>query len=135
MLLMLSAAGRILVVDDDPALLGIMELYLSRLGYGVDVCRNAAEAWALVEASPSRYAGALVDLNMPGMPGEELARRILHCSASIRLVMMSGHPEGLDTGEASEGNRRVSFLHQPVSPIELAGVLESLSVRAAPPTA
>jgi len=80
------AAGRILIVDDDAALLKVMDSYLSRLGYRVDACSSAAEAWALVEPDPSLYAGALVDLNMPGMRGEELARRILDSNASIRLV-------------------------------------------------
>jgi CheY-like chemotaxis protein len=122
MRLMASAAGRILIVDDDAALLKVMDVYLSRLGYRVDACRNAADAWALVEASPSLYAGALVDLNMPGMRGEELARRILNSNASIRLVVMSGCPEGLSGGEM--GGDRVGFLHKPFAPHELADALE-----------
>ena len=56
-----------------------MNSYLLRLGYRVDACRSAADAWALLQADPSLYAGALVDLNMPGMGGEELALRILDC--------------------------------------------------------
>ena len=66
-----SAGGRILIVDDDALLLKAMDSYLSRLGYRVDACRSATEAWTLVELNPSRYAGALVDLNLPGMRGEE----------------------------------------------------------------
>jgi CheY-like chemotaxis protein len=122
MLLMDCAAGRILIVDDDAALLKVMDVYLSRLGYRVDACRNAADAWALVEASPSRYAGALVDLNMPGMRGDELARRILNCNASIRLVVMSGYP-ALASAE-TVGGSRVGFLHKPFAPHELADALE-----------
>ena len=44
MLLMAPVAGRILIVDDDAALLKVMDTYLSRLGYRVDACRDAAEA-------------------------------------------------------------------------------------------
>jgi CheY-like chemotaxis protein len=109
-----SGAERILIVDDDAALLKVMESYLSRLGYRVDACRSGAEAWALVQANPSWYAGALVDLNMPGMRGEELARRILDSNASIRLVVMSGYPDGW-SGEALDGNR-VDFLYKPFAP-------------------
>lgn len=118
-----SAAGRILIVDDDAALLKVMDSYLSRLGYRVDACRSAADAWALVEANPSLYARALVDLNMPGMRGEELARRILDSSASIRLVLISGYPAGLPGGDALDQNR-VGFLHKPFAPKELADVLK-----------
>ena len=118
-----SAAGRILIVDDDAALLKVMESYLSRLGYRVDACRSGAEAWALVQANPSWYAGALVDLNMPGMRGEELARLILDSTASMRLVVMSGYPAGWSGVETLDGSR-VSFLHKPFTPKELADALK-----------
>ena len=117
-----SGAGRILIVDDDAALLKVMDIYLSRLGYRVDACRNGAEAWTLVQANPSVYARALVDLNMPGMRGEELARRILDSTASMRLVVMSGYPEGW-SGEALDGNR-VGFLHKPFAPKERIDALK-----------
>jgi two-component system cell cycle sensor histidine kinase/response regulator CckA len=117
-----SAAGGILIVDDDVALLKVMAAYLSRLGYRVDACRSAAEAWELVQGDLSLYAGALVDLNMPGMRGEELARRILDSNASIRLVVMSGYPAGM-SGETLDGNR-VSFLYKPFAPKELADALK-----------
>jgi len=116
-----STAGRILIVDDDAALLRVMAAYLARLGYRADACRSAAEAWELVQANPTLYAAALVDLNMPGMRGEELARRILDSSASIRLVVMSGYPPGL-SGEVLDENR-VSFLYKPFAPKELADAL------------
>ena len=118
-----SAAGRILIVDDDAALLKVMDSYLSRLGYRVDACRSGAEAWALVQANPSWYAGALVDLNMPGMRGEELARLILDSNASIRLVAMSGYPAWWSGMETLDGNR-VGFLHKPFAPKELADALK-----------
>ena len=35
---MAYAAGRILIVDDDAALLKVMDIYLSRLGYRVEMC-------------------------------------------------------------------------------------------------
>lgn len=64
-----SAAGPILVVDDDAALLKVIEAYLSRLGYRVDACAAAAAAWTLTDGNASRYAAVLVDLNMPGACG------------------------------------------------------------------
>ena len=123
MRLMDSATGRILIVDDDAALLKVMDLYLSRLGYCVDACRSATQAWTLVKADPHRYAGALVDLNMPGMRGEELIRRILDVNASIRMVVASGSPAGLSGVETSHGTR-VSFLPKPFAPKELADALQ-----------
>jgi CheY-like chemotaxis protein len=117
-----SEGGRILIVDDDAGLLKVMDVYLSRLGYRVDACRSAAEAWALVQANPSLYAGALVDLIMPGMRGEELIRRILDANPSIRLVVASGYP-GLG-GVGTLDAKRVSFLPKPFAPKELANALK-----------
>lgn len=117
-----SARERILIVDDDAALLKVMDSYLSRLGYRVDACGSAAEAWELVKADSGGYAGALVDLNMPGMRGDELARRILAHNSSIRLVVVSGYPGGLDGVETLDG-QRISFLHKPFAPKELAEAL------------
>ncbi len=68
------------------------------------------------------YDWALVDLNMPGMPGDELARRILEAKAATRVLVVSGY--------AGEGDRlggldasRVKFLHKPFKPQELADAL------------
>lgn len=117
-----SEAGRILVVDDDAALLKVIEAYLSRLGYRVDACAAASDAWALIDGNPSRYAAVLVDLNMPGMRGEELIVRILDMNASIRLVAMSGYPAGM-SGENLDG-KPIAFLRKPFAPQELAEALK-----------
>jgi DNA-binding response OmpR family regulator len=114
-----TAAGRILAVDDDTALLKLMNTYLARLGYGVDACRSAEDGWALVQADPSRYRLALVDLEMPGMGGRELALRILASNPSIRLVVVSGYPAELNELGGPDSHR-VSFLRKPFAPRELA---------------
>ncbi|MGO4879924.1 MAG: response regulator [Bryobacteraceae bacterium] len=116
-----SAGLRILIVDDDAALLKVMERYLARLGYRVDACRSAADAWERVEADPSAYVRALVDLNMPGVRGEELVRRILDANVSIRLVVVSGYPA---SGGGVFESGRVIFLPKPFAPSELASALE-----------
>jgi len=113
-----SAAGRILIVDDDEALLKLMAAYLTRLGYSVDACPSAEEAWALVEANPSTYSQALVDLNMKGMRGEELARRILACYPSIRLVVVSGDSSELCRAD-TPGGARAAYLPKPFTPKQL----------------
>src|ERR1700690_724755 len=119
---MASATGRILIVDDDAALLKLMGAYLSRLGYQVDARHSAEEAWELVQADPSVYSLALVDLKMPGMGGHTLARRILECSKSIRVVVVSGYPAALSGIENLEG--RVTFLHKPFAPKELVDAVK-----------
>jgi len=116
--------GRILIVDDDAALLRLMRVYLSRLGYPVDTCQGSAEAWALVEADPSAHAVVVVDLNMPGMCGEELGRRILDANPAVRVVLMSGYPADLKMPRDPD-LPRVDYLHKPFVPQELADVVRT----------
>jgi len=120
-----TAARRILIVDDDPPLRKVMTTYLSRLGYEVVSCDSAEEAWALVQAEPSGYSLAVVDLNMPGMRGEELAERVLDSNEAIHLIVASGYPEELSGVQALD-EKRVAFLHKPFTPDELA---EAVSTR------
>lgn len=114
-----SEPERILVVDDDSALLKLMQTYLSRLGYRVDVCRSAAEAWDRIRAGGQPFRSAIVDLNLPGVRGEELVLSILAADASIRMVVMSGYLAG--PGQIHDlDESRVRYLHKPFAPKELA---------------
>jgi DNA-binding response OmpR family regulator len=116
-----TAAGRILIVEDHPSLLTLMTAYVGRLGYQVDSCNSAEKAWELFEAAPLSYALVLVDLNLPGMRGDELARRTLALSASIHVIAASGDPAELSGMDGA--GRRLSFLHKPFGPGELASAI------------
>jgi len=111
--------SRVLIVDDDLPLLRVLTAYVSRLGYHVVPCDDAERARKLVEAEPSAYDVALVDMNMPGLRGEELARRILERNASIRVIMASGYPFEWSAAGPLPGHD-VGFLHKPFTPQELA---------------
>ena len=64
----------ILVVDDDPDILRVVEVNLSLHGYRVLCASSGAEALSLVETHRPQLA--VVDLMMPGMDGLELTRRL-----------------------------------------------------------
>ncbi|HZM80989.1 MAG TPA: response regulator [Candidatus Limnocylindrales bacterium] len=64
----------ILVVDDDPDILRVVEVNLSLQGYRVLTASSGAEALSLVESQRPHLA--VVDLMMPGMDGLELTRRL-----------------------------------------------------------
>lgn len=125
-----TTVGRILIVDDNPPLRKVMTTYLSRLGYAVVSCTSAEQAWALMQAGPAGYSLAVVDLNMPGMRGEELAQRILESNESIHLIVASGYPEELSGVQALD-RKRVAFLHKPFTPDELAQVVSTRVGRSA----
>jgi two-component system response regulator MprA len=76
---------RILVVDDEEGVRDSLAGILSDFGYEVAVAGDAVEALVLLQDSP--FGLVLTDLNMPGMDGLTLARRIKkHTSTPIVLI-------------------------------------------------
>jgi two-component system, cell cycle sensor histidine kinase and response regulator CckA len=118
-----NSAARILLVDDEPALLKMVGAYLGRLGYSVTTVNTTEKAWADMQADlardNSRYVVAVLDATMEGLPAPELALRMLRASGSLRVLMASGYPFDITAlEEAAPG--RVAFLHKPFSPDMLA---------------
>jgi DNA-binding response OmpR family regulator len=118
-------ATRVLLVEDDDALRPLLEKYLSRLGFQVDTAISAEDAWALFEREPARYPLLLVDLTLPGMPGDQLMRRVLEANTASRVLLSSGYPYDLTTLPASLQSR-AAFLQKPYLPRQLADQIKSM---------
>jgi DNA-binding NtrC family response regulator len=85
-------AIRLLIVDDEAALLDLLQRYLTRLGYEVDMAANAEDALASFASNPERYACVLTDLKLPGMGGEELLARMRALRPGLPALICSGYP-------------------------------------------
>jgi CheY-like chemotaxis protein len=88
---------RILVVDDDAVSREVIALLLEQAGHAVETADSGD--WALLQlgaATGWRPAVVLTDLQMPGISGGELARRLRSlCGAGTVLLAMSGsEPDG-----------------------------------------
>jgi len=85
------ATQRILIVDDDPAVLLTLAASIERLNsaYVVDTCENGAEALTYLENH--RYVLLLTDYSMPGMSGIDLARTVREQSPDTRIIMMTAY--------------------------------------------
>jgi two-component system, cell cycle sensor histidine kinase and response regulator CckA len=122
-------ARRIMVVDDDPALLGFTCKYLSRLGYSVAPQRSSEEAWKQFSEPGANYSVVVIDVSLPGLSGMELSRMMLNANPAVRLVLTSGYP--FDTQKLLDaGGDRMAFLHKPFTPAMLTETVERL-IRAA----
>lgn len=114
-----DASGRILVVDDEPALVKMMSVYLRRLGYDVITATTTLEARSEFEAAPASFAGAVLDATMAGLSMEDLALSILAANPSLFVIAASGYPLDM-TALESAAPGRVMFLHKPFVPEMLA---------------
>ena len=116
---MIQGPNRILIADDEPALLKMMGTYLSRLGHAVTVVDTSTRALAQVEGTPGDFAVAVLDASMPGLGMPDLALRILSAHPAMRVLVSSGYPVDMTVLESAAPGR-VAFLHKPFPPHLLA---------------
>jgi PAS domain S-box-containing protein len=88
-----TAVGTVLVVDDEDLVRRTVTLALQRSGYEVHVAASGEDALALVRASPHRFNIVLLDMNMPGLSGEETLRRLHFVNPELRVVVFTGYSE------------------------------------------
>ncbi|MBI4194394.1 MAG: sigma 54-interacting transcriptional regulator [Betaproteobacteria bacterium] len=84
-----SAAGNILVVDDDPDLLRLMQIRLSAAGYAVTTAESAEQALAHFAVSRPRLV--VTDLKMQGMDGMALFEAIHAENATLPVIVLTAH--------------------------------------------
>jgi DNA-binding NtrC family response regulator len=109
------ASARILVVDDERALLPLLERYLKKLGYAPVCLPDPLSGLEAFRASEEAFDLVMTDLTLEGMSGEELAKVVLEESLTARVVIMSGYPYTTENF-AEELRGRVTFLQKPFLP-------------------
>src|SRR5579863_8655071 len=82
--------GTVLVVDDDPAVLVLIERILAAANHRVLPASRAADAMRLVSQKHLRIDLALLDVRMPDMSGTALATEILSVRPRLPVLFMSG---------------------------------------------
>jgi PAS domain S-box-containing protein len=110
---------RVLIVEDDAALLALTKEILTELGYDVTGAKNGAEALELLEQSGDRLDLLVTDVVMPQMGGRELADQALRRFPELRLLFVSGF-SGDAPAPIDERTPEHSFLAKPYTPLSLA---------------
>ena len=121
---MATAGRKILLVDDEEALLELMAVYLAHLGYEVQSCGSAQEALASFGCHPSGYALLIADVTMPGIGGPELAVWLRDLSPELPVLLTSGYSQGQIPLPASQAPTRL--LQKPFSPEQLSEAVRNL---------
>lgn len=105
----------VLVVDDSPATLGMLNETLERAGYTVLVAQSGSSALALVERVTPDIV--LLDAIMPGMDGFEVCRRLKRMPAleTVPVLFMTGLTETEHVVTALEVGG-VDYVTKPVTP-------------------
>ncbi len=85
-----GAGQHVLCVDDDPAMVLMVDGLLRRAGYKVTAFEQPAAALARVQAEPGAFDIVVTDFNMPEMNGMELAAAIARAAPRLPIVVTSG---------------------------------------------
>jgi CheY-like chemotaxis protein/signal transduction histidine kinase len=83
---------RVLVVDDDDAILNLMVLAIRRKGYQVEQASDGFQALEIIAAQPP-FSVILSDLMMPGMTGIELLREAKKLDEHVEVVIITAVPD------------------------------------------
>jgi signal transduction histidine kinase len=85
-----GAGRKVLVIDDEEAILEMMREELSQSGYEVDVARDGESALKRLGQTP--YDLTLCDWKMPGLNGQQIYERVrvLNPALSERMVFITG---------------------------------------------
>jgi DNA-binding response OmpR family regulator len=116
----------ILVVDDEPNIREVVELYLRREGFEVEVTGDGAAALTAIERKIPDLI--VLDLMLPVLGGLQLARTLRQANRDIPIIML--------TAKSSEADRVAGleladdYLVKPFSPKELVARVKAVLRRA-----
>lgn len=81
--------GKLLVVDDEPAVLRTLTGLLERLSYEVQSAGNAEEGLEILRKEPADIL--ITDIHMPGMNGIELMKSARSLHPDMQIMVITGH--------------------------------------------
>jgi two-component system KDP operon response regulator KdpE len=107
--------AHLLVVEDDPALLSILEASISFGGFTSQAARSGHEALAMFKSG--RFDGILMDLGLPDFDGGDLLK-MLRGQSNVPIIVVSGRGTERDKIEALDMGAD-DFVAKPFLPGEL----------------
>jgi CheY-like chemotaxis protein len=115
---------RILVVDEEEALVEMAQGMLERLGYHVVGTTDSGQALEMFSDHPGRFDVVIVDQTMPRMTGMVLARKLLDIRPDTPIILVTGYNEVI----SAEGAKAVGakLLMKPFNRREIARTIRSM---------
>jgi EAL domain-containing protein (putative c-di-GMP-specific phosphodiesterase class I)/ActR/RegA family two-component response regulator len=105
--------GRILIVDDEPALAEAVARVLTRAGYVTVCCSNGSEALQLLAAQSVDMI--VSDVSMPGLKGTQLLQKVRERDPDLPVLLMTGTPH-VDTAMEAVEYGALKYLTKPIDP-------------------
>lgn len=120
---------KVLIIDDDEKLNGLLAEYLSRYGFSVDSATSPSEAFAYIDKKPADII--ILDIMLPEMDGFEVCKKI-RAGYNIPIIMLTARGDvsdriiGLELGADD-------YLPKPFEPRELVARIQTVLRRGGAP--
>lgn len=115
---------QVLVVEDHAIVRAGIHRLLEERG-DVEVLETATGEAALAEITAREFSLVILDLNLPGLAGLELLRRIIRQAPDMPVLVFSQHTEAIYATRALETGAR-GFVSKNASPEELLDAIETI---------
>lgn len=116
---------RIIVVDDESAIVGMYKRTLEQLGYKVSSYTNSLEAFDAFKSRPGDFDLIVTDQTMPLLPGSELAKELIKARPDIPIILCTGYSSTVSEKKAEEIGIR-EFAMKPVGREKLARLVRKV---------
>jgi CheY-like chemotaxis protein len=116
---------RILLIDDEPALVNMGERILKSLGYNVTTRTSSIEALELFKAQKNRFDLVITDMTMPQMTGENLSKELMKIRPEIPIILCTGFSARIDEKKALDMGIR-AFVSKPILKREIAETIRAV---------
>jgi DNA-binding NtrC family response regulator len=93
---MKGAPGRVLIVDDEPHVRGLLRDFLTSVGNEVATAASGADALKMVPVFQPEVI--LTDMLMPGMSGADLLDALRRAGVTVPVILISGQPITMPEG-------------------------------------
>jgi len=114
--------GRVLVVDDDPAMRRTCGRVLALEGWGVVEADSGGAALETIATAKAMFDCVLSDVNMPGLDGFALVAKVREIDDDIPVLLMTGDPS-LDGAVKAIESGAVSYITKPFASEALAAAV------------
>ena len=116
---------RILLVDDEPAIVKMETQMLERLGYDVTAWTGSMEALDGFMADPHKFDLIITDMTMPNMTGIQLANEIKAIRPDIPVIVCSGFSDQINQENSRELGIQ-GYVLKPVIRMEIAKLIREV---------
>lgn len=116
---------KLMVVDDEPALVALLDTLLSTHGAVVTGYIDPTDALAEFDKNPTNIDLVITDMTMPGISGLDMSRKMLRQRPELPIILCTGYSDQVNESIASQ-NGIARFMLKPVSIPDLIDTIHQL---------